>query len=361
MFLKKEFGLFFTLSRGGSAMRIAMLSPHYDKISRGTEKFVYEVSTRLKKRGHEVDIISSSYNGVEIDSTSIGGGMRKVIGIEPNLSHLSYFFELADSIKKKYDILWNNAEIFGALFCHKMKKRNGTPWISTFHGNKSMLMINTALLKPNMLAVLTPDYKNFLRNISGNIKCIPNGVDLERFNPLIKKLSNVFEYPVFLSTSALIPSKRVDMIIRAISKINKGSFVFTSTGSEKDKLLSMAEERLKGRYFYLGRVEDQYMPDVYSSCNVYVSASRAEGHSLALLEAMACNKPIVAHDCQNSVWTIGEGGCVVNTNDIDKFACELMRTSEYAWGDKPRKQAENFSWEKTVDLYEKEMEEILLI
>jgi len=78
-----------------------------------------------------------------------------------------------------------------------------------------------------------------------------------------------------------------------------------------------------------------------------------------MLEALACNMPIVTHDDENRRWSIGEAGILVDVTDVNKFAKALYDASNTDWGDIPRKQAERFSWERTVDKYEREIISIL--
>jgi glycosyltransferase involved in cell wall biosynthesis len=259
-----------------------------------------------------------------------------------------------------YDILWNNGEMFGALFCRKIRDKYGIPFVCTFHGNESMLMVMEGLTKPDVYAVLTPHYKTFLeRKIKGNIICIPNGVDLKFYNPNYKPLKKYgideLDRPIFLSTSALTPSKRVDLIVKAVSKLDKGSLVFTSTGSMEHEILELASKKLKGRHQYLGVIPFEELPSLYNSCDIYVNASKAEGHSLAVLEALACNLPVVSHNDANRKWAIGNAGIVTDVTNIDRFTSALKTIYETEWDNIPRKHAEEFSWEKTVDAYEKEI------
>jgi len=364
-------------------LKIAMITPHYGYINRGAEMFTKHVSDLLIKRGHAVDIYGMGHGecirhveGMRIDEgvgkvwKSIVSKMyldaffKKFIGFEVSLTHWSYFLSLSHTFKNEgYDFLWNNGEMSGALFCYKARKKYGIPFVCTFHGNESMMMITEGLLKPNIYAVLTPKYKTFLQNkIKRNIKCIPNGVDLERYNPRHKSLNKYgidnLEHPIFLSTSALTPQKRVELIVEAISRLKRGSLVITQTGHQKKKILALAEKKLRGRFKYLGVIPIEELPSLYNSCDVYVNASRSEGHSLAILEALACNLPVVTHNDANRQWSIGGGGLLVDVTNTDKFANTLERASQIDWGNKTRKQAEKFSWDRCVDSYLKAMEEV---
>lgn len=361
-------------------MKIAMITPNYGYLERGAEVFTRNISNILIKHGYDVDIYGMGYgnnirhvDGIRIDrgigdkwkkfitKSRMEALFKKFIGIEPDISHYSFCrnIRLADD----YDILWNNGEMLGAIFCHRARKKHGIPFISTFHGNESMMMIAEAMLKPDLYAVLTPRYKKFLNDkVKGNIKVIPNGVDLQIFSPDKKPLDKYsigeLERPMFLSTSALTAKKRVHLIIEAISKID-GSLVITHDGPERDKILDMAEKKLKGRYSYTGVIPHNELPHLYNACDVYVNASRSEGHSLAMLEAMACGMPVVSHDDENRRWTAGGAGILVDVINVNKLAESLRNAANRKWNNIPRRQAEKFSWSRTVDKYENAITSIL--
>jgi glycosyltransferase involved in cell wall biosynthesis len=57
----------------------------------------------------------------------------------------------------------------------------------------------------------------------------------------------------------------------------------------------VSTKELEGRVFFLGSVENERMPRIYSSCIATLIPTRyREGTSLAALESMACGTPVVA-------------------------------------------------------------------
>lgn len=324
-----------------------MVAPHYSYLDRGAEHFVHEVSKRLEKKGHDVSFITIPKNSIRIDrgiggkwrnlcdKTQASGFFRKFIGIEPDIAHFTYFLDNSNIVTKNYDVLWNNGEMFGALLCYKMRKRHGTPFVSTFHGNESMMMVLEAMMKPDLFAVLTYQYESFLSKLKmkANIKCIPNGVDLDYFNPKKKEeIKTDIPKPWYISTSAHEPNKHVDEAIDYVAE-RDGSLIITSGGSLTKELKKMCKEKLSNRHLFLGLVESERIPVLLASSDYYITCSTSEGHSLAILEALASGLKVIAPNADENIkWTIG-------SND--------------------RKQAERFSWEKTVDKYERSLKELI--
>lgn len=351
-------------------VKILMLTPRYNISERGTETFTRFVKEKLVKKGYNIRVLSNWSEPFKlwkkfITKTPIEGFFKKYIGIEPDFQHFEFFLKNMYKDFSDYDLIWNNGEMWGSLLAYKIRKRQNIPFITTFHGNESALMITEGKVRPNTYIVLTPRYKVFLGN-KKNIKCIPNGVNLEKFNPNVKPLKKYgldeLEHPIYLSTSALTSKKRIHLVIEALSKC-KGSLVFSSKGPEKEKLLELAEQKLKGRFKYVGVIPMEELPSLYTACDIYVSASRSEGHSLALLEALASGLPVVTHDDENRRWSIGEAGFVVDVTDLNKFSHTLKEASKHlkTWleFDEPRKQAEEFSWDNTADEYSKIIDSVL--
>lgn len=259
---------------------------------------------------------------------------------------------------KDYDLLWSNAELFSADYCNYIRGLYKIPFIVSSHANKSALLKSLARLNPDLLAVLTPDQIKYLEDYETNVKCIPAGVEIDFFKPERKKKYDI-ERPIFLSTASLFPNKRIHLIIKAISKLDSGSFVFTSTGPENNKLRRLANELLQRRHLYLGNIPRKDLPLTYNRCDYYVNASHSEGLSMSIFEAMACNLPVIYHDDETRRWQVGDGGFGTDVTDVDKFKTELCKATLYKFNDDPRKQAEKFSWDNTIKTYEKEIKKIL--
>ena len=103
-----------------------------------------------------------------------------------------------------------------------------------------------------------------------NKKCLPKvkttvlpiGIDLSDYKKKRQpsKLLNGLERPIFLSTSAIVNFKRIDLTIKAIAKLEKGSLVQTSKGNMKDNIVSLGKELLGKRF-----EEDKFQLDIKES------------------------------------------------------------------------------------------------
>jgi glycosyltransferase involved in cell wall biosynthesis len=366
-------------------MKFAVVCTHYGYIKRGTENMTHDINKVLLKRGHEIDVFSLGQGSgiIHVDGlrkdkglgkfsdklaerTMLGGFMRKYIGPTPHIEDLVFslnFKPTFSSVHNNYDLIWCNGEYWETLMCNKLAQAFDKPVLSFFGGGISAMMKKEAELLPDIFVVLTPEMTEWVQGKvpDCNVKCIPSGVDLRLFDTKVKPLFTPlkYEHPIVVSTSALIESKRIDLTIEAMAQLGKGTMFMTSDGPLRDTLVTKGKKLLGNRFNYLGVIPFEDLPRLYAMADAFVMSSRNEPYGLTIFESMATNTPIVAQRDRTREWMVGEGGILIDDcTKIDQFANALDQLHTIDFGDKPRKQAEKFSWETTVDLYEKAIEEI---
>ena len=366
-------------------MRLAVICPHYGYIKRGTENMTYDINKILIDHDYDVDVFSLDKKAdVHIESmrkdgglgklsnsfaekSMLGGFMRKYIGITPHLEDVAFSlraYRLLNKLHSRYDLLWSNGEIWEARLINKIRKKYKLPILVFFGGGISKMMLREAQMLPDIFVVLTPTMEEWVKRKvpECNVRCIPSGVDLKLFKKTTEMPDEMkdCERPFVLSTSALIESKRVDLIIKAMSELKHGTLFVTSDGPLRNTLVQLGKKLLKNRFKYLGVVPFESMPSLYSNADVYVMASRNEAYGAVLFEAMACGTPVIAQKDITREWMVGEGGVLLNDmSDTVLLAKTMEEVCKKEWYDKPRIQAEKFSWEKTVAGYERAIHEAI--
>ncbi|MGA2171605.1 MAG: glycosyltransferase family 4 protein [Sedimentisphaerales bacterium] len=194
---------------------------------------------------------------------------------------------------------------------------------------------------------------------SVNIDVIPNGVDLNRFQPAptrgtAGKLN-------LLTVGRLSVTKRVEMLIDAIEILRKKGkpvrLTISGGGGLLERLKSLVEQKGLGDIINLtGRIETDKMPDVYRQHDIFVSASMQEGMSNAMLEAMASGLPIVTTRCEGVDELISGNGFVVEQDSAESLAEAIDKLAQDEQGYKrmcaaARHRAENFGWNKVAEEY----------
>lgn len=104
-----------------------------------------------------------------------------------------------------------------------------------------------------------------------------------------------------LIVSALVPYKRIDLAIRAYSKLGYPLRV-VGIGSDMKKLRSAAGTNIE----FLGRRTDAELLDLYRDCRMLVFPGE-EDFGIVPLEAQACGRPVVAYAKGGALETVKEG------------------------------------------------------
>jgi len=131
----------------------------------------------------------------------------------------------------------------------------------------------------------------------------------------------------------LVPSKGVDQLIRALAHVRltvpEAALLIIGDGPERVRLQQLAHAQgLADHVYFAGTVTDT--PLALSVMDVFVFLpAQQEGFGLALLEAMASARPIVAvRRGGGAPWVLEESGVgtLVEPDDVNALALAIMRT-----------------------------------
>jgi glycosyltransferase involved in cell wall biosynthesis len=143
--------------------------------------------------------------------------------------------------------------------------------------------------------------------------------------------------------------------------LNDITFVFggSSRASFFEKLKQVISEDDFKYIKYIGYVDDQDLPALYSGSHWFVYTSSYEGFGLPPLEAMQCGCPVIASNATSLPEVVGDAGISI---DYDSMEQHIEAYKTYYYNDAIRCQnrekgierAKLFSWEKTANTMIKE-------
>ena len=173
------------------------------------------------------------------------------------------------------------------------------------------------------------------------IDTIPNGVDLDRVRA---NAGQPFDHPFFaarrpdgtpapvlVSVGRVTHQKGFDIAIEALAMLPQelGARLLVigqDSAGETDRLKQLTQERGVGdRVDFLGFHANPFA--VMCKADLYVSASRWEGASNSLLEALACGLPLVATDCptgNREILADGSNGTLAPVEDPAGLADAIL-------------------------------------
>jgi len=162
---------------------------------------------------------------------------------------------------------------------------------------------------------------------------VPNGVDVERFDPRTAAPA-WFRPPgakVVIGFGArLAPQKRPEDVIRAAALLApaypEAAFVIAGEGSRRAEYEELARSLgVANAVRFVGYVPD--MRSFYASVDIVVLPSRSEGCPNVVLESMAMRRALVVSDSAGSreVVTNGVNGLMFPVGDVGALATQLKR------------------------------------
>lgn len=173
----------------------------------------------------------------------------------------------------------------------------------------------------------------------GHTVKFPWGVDLEHFsegnNAALRKELGWEDSFIILSNRSWEPIYGVENVITSFylarQKYPDLKLLLLGDGSLWEKIAALIDKYdLTDHVHPAGRISYKELPAYYQAADLYVSASKSDGSSVSLLEAMACGVPVLVSDIPgNHEWvTDRENGWLFNHNDVKDLANAMINARE---------------------------------
>ena len=208
-------------------------------------------------------------------------------------------------------------------------------WRSRFLAHAHGVIAVSSFTRDAMIRLMKTD--------PAKITLIPNGVDLERFQPrppdpdMAARLG-VSGRRVILSVGRLVPRKGADRLIAAMPGIlaenPDAHLLVAGEGPLRPALETLIRELgLQTHVTLLGEVTQQDLAGLYALADLFALPNRTmpdgdtEGFGLVFLEANACGKPVVSGRDGGVVDAVRDGvnGLTVDGNDTGAIARAIKR------------------------------------
>jgi glycosyltransferase involved in cell wall biosynthesis len=360
----------------------------------GVERRILETAKRLYGEANAT-IYSGTKAGFRTPVSICGAHIIPCFSTDVLFPVDNWFFNktLASMVDKIQADVYEAHAVSGYGYLRALKKRRmDKPFIQTVHGvladeHNQLLQTGSLTLRAKLANLLMQQLSRLEMESARNatlvvtvskysagrigqfygidkekIHVVPNGVDTQRFKPHegCKQLMHEIGLDnklCVLFVGRLIPRKGLNYLVEAASLIVKEysqtKFLIVGNGPQKHQMLSHLEKmNLSGNFVFLGDVSENVLPVLYDCADIFVLPSIQEGQGIALLEAQASGKPVVAFNVggvPEAVLT-GKTGLLVKP-DSNKLADAIMKlltnwTLRKKMGELGRKfVAENFSWE----------------
>lgn len=168
------------------------------------------------------------------------------------------------------------------------------------------------------------------KGYSGPLAVIPQfGVDPVIFSPPEK--SHPAKTIHILFAGRLVSEKGVDLLVHALSKLNKSwHATFLGNGPEEKKLKELVHAHgLTDKVTFRAHIASIDMPNLYRKMDILVLPSRTlpnwtEQFGRVLVEAMACGVCVVGSDAGEIPHVVGDAGLIFPEGNVDQLRSHLQ-------------------------------------
>jgi len=341
---------------GGPALRVAMVTSLYPPSVGGIQSHTRALARALAGRGAEIHVVTRRAAG-HPDRETLGrlhvhrvGAPAGVTGAAATLAFVAGAVARVGEIGP--DLIHAHQLLSPTTVALVARAAHGTPILLNPHACGAIGDVGVLSATPLgrlRLRATVREADRFVA-ISGAIRAellaagvpearivsIPNGVDLERFRPAgaqeriaLRRALGLAEAPTVVYTGRLSPEKGADVLVAAwpaVARAVPGArLILLGDGAERERLLEAARAAgVAGSVALLGAAAD--VAPYVRAADAAVLPSRTEGLPVALLEAMACEVPVVATAVGGSAEILRDGatGRLVPPARADALAAGLV-------------------------------------
>jgi len=281
----------------------------------GLESHVYYLARAMVDRGHRVHVVTSrslpgvpeteDMEGIQLwrtwfPSRSPSGWVAHALGSAPKTRVLA----------RDADVI--HAQAFPSIVPAELARWGSrTPLVATFHTSHFLVraqkpawrgILGRLVRLPDFALAASGEIARVAMDLAPGVEveALANGVETGFFRRISPTLPPAGDRTRIVVPRRLFPKNGVEYFIRALPLILERADVeaiLIGDGPEMASLQALAEELgVTRRVSFLGKRPHSEMPGLLSSGDLAVVPSLMEATSVAALEAMACELPVLASD-----------------------------------------------------------------
>jgi phosphatidylinositol alpha-mannosyltransferase len=342
-------------------LRIALVTEYYYPHLGGVCEHVHFFAQQARLHGHHVDIITSNIPGAFNESGVIRIGRSQSVFANGSQARITIGFGLRKEMRNvlrrgNYDIVHVHSPLTPVLPLLAIDEAE-CPLVGTFH---------TYFDKSYGYQLGRKYFQRRLDKLSVAIAVSHSTIDVDLFNPNVPSPSGLrTDIPIILFLGRFDPRNGLTTLIEAFKHVRRTH--------EEVQLVVVGDGPLR-RHYYRAAGKDPYItfvgpvlesrPRYYAHATVYVCPTTRASFGLTLLEAMACETPIICSDILGfrDVVKHERESLMVPCGDPRALADAIVLLLENEslrtrLGKAGRKIAEQYSWpkvtEKVLSLYDR--------
>lgn len=306
----------------------------------GLSYHAHVLSADQARLGHEVVVLTTQEGGLPSYERRDGYEIHRFKSLASPIDNpltLSVLPKLL--IHEDFDILHAHSHLMFTTWLAAIKKHLSTrPFVITNHGFRvkrgrlldyAQDMYLSSLGRFSLTAadrVISFTSAERMKTVMAGVPSeksvvIPNGVDTDFFSPTHEQTSprNV------LWTGRYVREKGIRYLIEAAKIVSKrfpdSKFILVGGGEELPSLVQLRDRLgVADNVIFLPEIDQTKLLSVLNRCTVFVLPSLSEGFPSSVLEAMSCQKPVVATGGIGLEEVIGDAGLYVPPRNSQTLA-----------------------------------------
>jgi phosphatidylinositol alpha-mannosyltransferase len=371
-------------------VKIGIVTQSYYPRYGGVTEHVHHTAVELRRRGHQVTIITSRFRKGETNH-AVGVeriGYNLLVPFNRSFVDVTVGLRLREELQRilreyDFDVLHTHCPTAPTLPMIAIQAASCAQ-VGTFHSTHPRGLLQD-IFKPYLnervvarldarIAVSRTAEASATLYYPGKYHVIPNGVDVQRFHPGVLPFEEWRdpERVNLLFVGRLDPRKGLHYLLEAMPEIvertrRRVRLLVIGDSYLRPRLEAMVAASLRDHIRFLGHVPSADLPRWYATGDIFISpASSHESFGIVLLEAMAAGRPVVASDIPGyrSVVEPDEHAVLVPPGDVPALARAVSGLVEdperrLALAARGRARALEFAWPKVTEQIEAVFAEVL--
>ncbi len=345
-------------------MKIVLTTPYYPPHVGGVEFHVQNLALKLKLRGYDVEVISS---------TGYDDSVRVITVHSIPVPYSPIPLKFPNVCGDIY-----HSHIPSPFFAREVAKRRLKPHVITYHNDvfipenvngwkipakigRIIENINEDITIPilesaEVIIATTKSYARTSPILSQfDVRIVPNAIDIERYEFCEEK----DDYVAYVGR--LVEYKGLPILLRAMRIVQKElpiKLIVVGDGEDRRRFEKLAKD-LEVKVEFKGRLPEKEKVKIIKKARVLVlpSQSRLEAFGIVLLEAMACGTPVIGSNTPGVRDVAREGGTVFyDTDDLAEKILKLATNDGLvrSLGRRGRKAVEEkYNWDVVIERLER--------
>lgn len=353
-------------------MHILTVSLDYPPNVGGIAAHVAELSQALKNLGHEVSLLTKSYDIYPHPEQMVNG--IRVIPMPPRRFGPTYGMTINRQIDKAVKKLEPDLIHIHGMRPLEFLKPKSVPIVYTNHtsgflkrlakGGYRITKLKRLFKTPDLFLAPSEELLEMPFDITAPKKFISNGIVPDRFAPDARDRQRIRDelglnhtHRLAIVTRRMVEKNGLIFLAEAMNYVKNKDLrlLFIGDGPEQSKVRDTLEQHFGGRYFMLGAMQHGDIVPFYSAADLSILPSLMEATSISCLEAMAAGLPIICTNVGGLPFLVEDGvnGYLARpANAVDLAECldKLDLIDLEAFGQASRQAVDQkFSWQKIAE------------